>query len=394
LTEAGHRRISYAQNGEDVRVWRALRDIPGVFYVEVGASHPLDDSVTAALSAEGWRGVLVEPEPAAADLLRANRQRDVVIAAAASDASGLLQWVNDGERGEGRVVEDRQGLAVPVVRLADVLDGLKVQDVHFMSFDVEGHERRALLGLDLRRWRPWILCVEATAPQSRTWTHATWEPLLLEAGYQFVTFDGLNRWYVSPEHTDLAEAVAEPFGVLDVMLDGWQRRELVDLESRLDEAVAEVDRLRQEHDGDVRQATALRDDVAALRNHIAGLRDHIAALQKQLAEADQLETQRLDQLEVQGRELSVLQRELDLVAAQRDAAMARERVMLESKSWRLTSPLRNARRNITNAAATRRAPQHPPPPVALPAHEATPGDQRRQRALLAKVAAAATRRAS
>jgi FkbM family methyltransferase len=380
VSEPRPRRTSYAQNGEDVRAWRALRELPEVFYAEVGASHPFDHSLTAALSAEGWRGVLVEPEPAAAELLRAHRPRDVVVAAAASDGPGLMQWVNDGGRGEGRVVEDRAGLAVPVVRLADVLHGLDVQDVHFMSVDVEGHERRALLGLDLERWKPWILCVESTAPLTRTRTHEAWEPLLLEAGYRFVAFDGLNRWYVSPEHTDLAEAVAEPFSVLDIMLDGWQRRELVDLEARFHEAVAEVDRLRQEHDDDVRQAAALRD--------------HVAGLQKQLAEADQLESQRLDQLQVQGRELAVLQRELDLVAAQRDAAVARERVMLESKSWRLTSPLRNARRNITNAATTRRAPVQPPAPMALPVHEATPADQRRHRALLAKVAAAAARRAS
>jgi FkbM family methyltransferase len=380
VREPRPRRTSYAQNGEDVRVWRALRHIPDVFYIEVGASHPFDDSVTAALSSEGWRGVLVEPEPAAAELLRAQRPRDVVVAAAASDTPGVLQWVNDGDRGEGRVVDDRQGLAVPVVRLADVLDRLDVQDVHFMSVDVEGHERRALLGLDLTRWKPWILCVEATTPQTRRCTHAAWEPLLLDADYSFVAFDGLNRWYVSPEHTELAEAVAEPFGVLDIMLDGWRRGDVVDLEARLDEAVAEVDRLRQEHDVDVRQATALRD--------------HVAALQKQLAEAEQLAAQRLDQLEVLGRELAVLQRELDLVAAQRDAAAARERVMLESKSWRFTSPLRNARRNITNAATTRRAPVQPPAPVALPVHEATPADQRRHRALLAKVAAAAARRAS
>jgi FkbM family methyltransferase len=387
VSEPNPGRTSYAQNGEDVRVWRALRELPDVFYVEVGASHPFDHSLTAALSAEGWRGVLVEPEPAAAELLRAHRPRDVVVAAAASDAPGLLQWVNDGDRGEGRVVEDREGLAVPVVRLADVLDGLDVQDVHFMSVDVEGHERRALLGLDLSRWRPWILCVEATAPLTRTRTHGTWEPLLLDAGYRFVAFDGLNRWYVSPEHTDLAEAVAEPFGVLDIMLDRWTRRDVVDLEARLDEAVAEVDRLRQEHDVDTRKT--------------AKLRDYVAALQKQLAEAQQLAEQRGDQFEArgrelaaQGRELAVLQQELDLVAAQRDASLARERVMLESKSWRLTSPLRNARRNITTAAATRRAPVHPPAPVALPALEATPDEQRRHRALLAKVAAAAARRAS
>jgi FkbM family methyltransferase len=321
-------RISYAQNGEDVRAWRALRHVENGFYVEVGASHPYDHSLTAALSAEGWRGILVEPEPAAAELLRAARPRDLVVGAAASERAGLLTWVNDGDRGEGHVEEGRDGLAVPAVRLSDVLDGAGVAEVHFMSVDVEGHERQALLGLDLARWRPWVLCVEATAPLTRTPTHAAWEPILLDAGFHFVAFDGLNRWYVAAEHRDLTKAVAEPFGVLDTMLDGWERRDVVDLSVQLVEVQAEVTQ--------------------------AG-------------------------------------RELELAEAQRDAAMARERVMLESKSWRLTRPLRRVRSSADTALA-RRALAHPTPEPPPAPRVDSPADLRRRRALQAKLSAAVGRR--
>lgn len=361
------RRISYAQNGEDVRAWRALRDVDSPFYVEVGASHPLDHSLTAALSAEGWRGVLIEPEPAAAELLRAARPLDVVVAAAAGDAPGLVQWVNDGGRGEGRITQGPQGLAVPVVRLADVLDGVGAQQVHFMSVDVEGHELHALRGLDLGRWQPWILCIEATAPLTRATTHQQWEPLLLDAGYHFVAFDGLNRWYVAPDHLELADSVAEPFGVLDIMLDRWERRDVVELEARLVETVTEVDRLRDEHAAGVTQRAELHQDLAKVRQ---GFED---ATEREAASALQVVR---------------LTREVELAQSQRDAAVARERVMLESKSWRLTSPLRGARRNASNAAAGRRAQAGPVTSALQIPRETTPADQRRARALLAKVAAA------
>jgi hypothetical protein len=44
---------SYAQNFEDVTLWRALRDVEAGFYVDVGAWDPDLDSVTRAFSERG-----------------------------------------------------------------------------------------------------------------------------------------------------------------------------------------------------------------------------------------------------------------------------------------------------------------------------------------------------
>jgi hypothetical protein len=40
--------VSYAQNFEDVLLWRALRQVRNGFYIDVGAAHPDIDSVTRA----------------------------------------------------------------------------------------------------------------------------------------------------------------------------------------------------------------------------------------------------------------------------------------------------------------------------------------------------------
>ena len=63
--------VSNAQNGEDVVLWRALGDLPRGRYVEVGANHPLIDSVSRAFYDRGWSGVCVEPLPTFAGELRA-----------------------------------------------------------------------------------------------------------------------------------------------------------------------------------------------------------------------------------------------------------------------------------------------------------------------------------
>ena len=53
--------VSYAQNFEDVMLWRALRHVESGFYIDVGAAHPDDYSVTRAFYDRGWSGINVEP---------------------------------------------------------------------------------------------------------------------------------------------------------------------------------------------------------------------------------------------------------------------------------------------------------------------------------------------
>jgi FkbM family methyltransferase len=388
-------KISYAQNGEDVRAWRALRHIEDPFYVEVGASDPFDDSVTAALNALGWRGILVEPEPVIAESLRKARPRDVVIAAAAHSSSGVLTFEHAPVRGQGRVTAkaavaastERGLISVPAVRLADVLDDVAPEAVHFMSIDVEGHEADAIQGLGLEQWRPWVLCVEATEPDSRVPAWAGWDHLLLAADYHFVTFDGLNRWYVAAEHADLTDAVAEPYGVLDQALDGWHRREAVALRDdieRLEHARGdlerEVERLADEVSARLRDVERLSGQLRASEEEGRRLRREMQASQSALAE-----------------QLRRVERELAFVAHERDLASARERVMLESKSWRVTSPLRTIRWRAGLAVQTRREAASVgalPSPTELAAPPpSSPADVRRRTALRAKLEAASRRAA-
>jgi FkbM family methyltransferase len=389
VTEPGPRRTSYAQNGEDVRAWRALRDVPDAFYVEVGASHPYDDSLTAALSAEGWRGLLVEPEPSSAELLRESRPRDVVIAAAAHSRPGMLTWNDLGTRGRGSIdVTDgvQRTVSVPAVRLTDLLDDVAPQAVHFMSIDVEGHEEQALLGLDLGRWRPWVLCVEATLPGSREMAHAAWEPQLLQSSYRFVAFDGLNRWYVAEEHADLAEAVAEPFGVLDRLLDGWQPRDVVELDGHLRRAQDRLAELETELETTLRvQRKESEEAVLAAEQRAADLARELVATQALAAERSAAAT-------AADAAVQSLKHELHRTAVERAEALARESVMLQSKSWRLTSPLRATRKSAYGALVERRQSVPAVPAATAPEVVLTQADRRRSLALRAKVQAARRRR--
>ena len=83
--------VSYAQNFEDVIIWRALKAIQHGFYVDVGAQHPIVDSVSKAFYEQGWRGVHFEPVHQWAELLRRDRPDETVLEVALGERNGTLE---------------------------------------------------------------------------------------------------------------------------------------------------------------------------------------------------------------------------------------------------------------------------------------------------------------
>lgn len=205
----------YAQNFEDVILWRALGTIDNGHYVDVGAHDPDYSSVTRRFYEAGWRGINVEPVTEMFAKLVDRRPEDVNVQVACSDHPHDLTFyevvdtglstldeahANDMRKEGRRIVET----VIHAVTLDSLLEENELDPVHFLKIDVEGAEPAVLAGCDLSRWRPWILVIEATAPLSRNLTSGTWEPGVLAAGYQKVYFDGLNNYYVADEHAELA----------------------------------------------------------------------------------------------------------------------------------------------------------------------------------------------
>lgn len=91
--------VSYAQNFEDVMLWRALGHIEQGFYIDIGANDPVVDSVSKAFYDQGWRGIHVEPMPLYADLLRKNRPDEKVIQAAVSSQLGMISFYEIADTG-------------------------------------------------------------------------------------------------------------------------------------------------------------------------------------------------------------------------------------------------------------------------------------------------------
>jgi len=254
--------VSYAQNFEDVMLWRALRHVESGFYIDVGAGHPEELSVTKAFYDRGWRGVSVEPDPDYAAQLRQARTREILVEAALGAEPGRmainrfagtgLTTFDDGIAARHTAAGyEAQSLDVDVTTLAAICREHAPRDIHFLKIDVEGAERAVLEGADFAKHRPWIVVIEATEPLSMVPSHQHWEPILLAARYSFVWFDGLNRYYVAEEQqAALGPAFQAPPNVFDEFVQAKEialevRRTEAELRAaRADERALEAERRR------------------------------------------------------------------------------------------------------------------------------------------------------
>src|SRR5438874_710793 len=141
--------ISYAQNFEDVLLWRALQHVAVGTYVDIGAQDPVFDSVSKAFYEQGWRGIHVEPTAQYAELLRQDRPDEIVIHAAVADQAGMLKFYEVPDTGMSTGSEKiaagiRHGgwqvneTLVPAVTLDQVFANIDQPEIHWLKIDVEG----------------------------------------------------------------------------------------------------------------------------------------------------------------------------------------------------------------------------------------------------------------
>ena len=222
--------ISYAQNGEDIVLARALKpwEKRG-FWVDCGAAHPKYDSVTKLFSQFGWTGINIEPLAEEFMLLTQDRPNDHNIQCLLGSQSGVGSIFagpteNRGSSTTDPLLVERYAKEfgqtfhesqVAIRTLTDILREKQVPTIDFLKIDVEGSELEVLRGIDLSEFNPRILVIEATKPNSTEVAYSDWEDRVLSGGYVCALFDGLNRFYVKEADSELVNALKAPANVLD-----------------------------------------------------------------------------------------------------------------------------------------------------------------------------------
>lgn len=280
--------ISYAQNFEDVMLWRALRHVENGFYIDAGAWSPDEDSVTRAFYERGWRGINIEPNPVWFDKLREKRPEDINLPLALGDREEMLNLyvtvdmtglsTTDAEYSEKNQEAGRSIRIVPcqAVTLNKLWhENVGEKQVHFLKIDVEGAEESVLRGNNWSKNRPWIVLIESVYPNTQNTTHHLWEHFLIDADYVCIYSDGINRYYTAKEHSDLLPAFTYPPNIFDdfkLSTHVQADENVVSLSQQLHELSGRHQELSQKHEELLQKHHALETNFAAALQILSELR--------------------------------------------------------------------------------------------------------------------------
>ena len=340
--------VSYAQNFEDVILRRALKDVDNGFYIDVGANDPVVDSVSKAFYDNGWRGINIEPVSEWYEKLLKDRPDDINLQVAVGANEGEIDFyeiIGTGLSTTIKLTAERhvnehgfhvKNYKVPVNTLSAICKEHSSPIIHFLKIDIEGAEKSALEGLDLREIRPWVILVESTLPTLEIEHYEEWEFMILTADYEFAYFDGLNRFYVAKEHQKISERLAIPPNVFDdFVLSGFSNsafhRQIKQIQTSLEVASKsqQLSKAKQKSSENQRRQ---------LRNRTENLKAQVQTLQEK-------ETLRDDMLHQREKTISWLNGELKAAKHSiEELHQSNHKWLLESES--LNSELKVAKHSI------------------------------------------------
>lgn len=203
----------YSQFFEDYILSIVFKDKNNGLYIDVGANSPNELSVTKHFYLKGWRGINIDPVKQNYDLFIQYRPQDINYNIGIADKAGELDFYENSYNAiSGFSLEDMSLAAknlkkykVEVRTLTEILDENNMNEIDLLNIDVEGFERQVLLGMDFTKYQPKVILLESISPKTLEPVHEKWEDILIQAGYRFILFDGLNRHYLSKRHLNLVE---------------------------------------------------------------------------------------------------------------------------------------------------------------------------------------------
>lgn len=241
--------VTYSQNGEDILLYRCFNNLKKGYYVDVGANDPVNESVTKLFYDQGWSGINIEPELDSYNKLIVERPRDKNYNLCVSRKNGSQEFYQVLNTGLSSLYEEnaknaeKEGFKVKKtivhsLGLTDILDkeNLFKQEIHFLKIDTEGSEEEVIKSLDLQKYRPWIIIIEAMTPHTNMDSSFTWEKYIIDNGYKSVFFDGLNKYFIAKEkYETYKDNFSRPANILDgfIRFREWKLFDEADLKEKL-----------------------------------------------------------------------------------------------------------------------------------------------------------------
>jgi FkbM family methyltransferase len=214
---------SYSQFGEDRIIFEYFSSLPitNGFFLEIGANHPTKLSQTWLLETNGWHGILIEPLPHLAALLKEHRKNSLVFesAVSSSDKTGSAYLLVKDDPAESELVFDKPSdgntyQIVHVRTLNDILIEADCNRIDFLSIDIEGMEIPALQAFDFQKYRPKMILIEDHCHNLKK------HGFLKSKGYKIVNRCGCNNWYIPKQMRYSGEKTVSQYELIRKMYLG------------------------------------------------------------------------------------------------------------------------------------------------------------------------------
>ena len=331
--------LFYSQNSEDVLLARCFEGKNDGFYVDVGAEDPVEGSITKHFYERGWKGINIEPVPFFFNRISSDRPRDINLNCVASDRDDqtLNLCVSEGTGLSTLEVERQEALKrnperavqhieVQSQTLNSIFSTYATKQIDFLKIDVEGHELAVLRGLDLTTHHPRVIVIETTLPsmhpggrvpmQDRPESapdFAAIDQMVTAAGYRKVFFDGLNTWWIDQTELALADAFRTPPNCFDTISPLESYRIIEQLSTKIEQGRVRIEQLSA-------SIEQLKTQVVNTETQLQEAQAQCQLLQHGLAETE--------------KGYAHLMNEYQKLSAYHQA-------LLNSRSWKLTAPLRS-----------------------------------------------------
>lgn len=248
---------SFAQNFEDIVLWRGLKHIKNGFYIDLGADDAQVNSVSMGFYQQGWRGLLIQPNKKNAEQIQQFRPNDIVL-----ELDLTITPNNVSE------------LPPQASSLDDLLDAAPNKVVHWLRIDFFNLKNNVLNSWSNSAVRPWVVLVNYLPTHHQELISSQFETQLIQKGYEFVFFDGVNRFYLAHEQVQLRPLFQSPPSVLDdVLISGkastsyYGITEIRVQRAELEARQAKVKAWQAEYRAEQSLAKALASDLKATEMH-------------------------------------------------------------------------------------------------------------------------------
>jgi FkbM family methyltransferase len=210
LIEKSLCKTTFSQQGEDLILERIIQNILGWdlnerrFYVDIGAYHPIMNSVTYTLYKRKWRGIVFDPYKQSKTLFEKYRPEDIFINNVVGETDNIevdfyFSKKRDFSMQSTKYPKKEKNYEIQKLKQVNITNELErnsVTNFDIINIDVEGAEYEILKTIDFNKYRPSVVIVEIKSENINEALSSDTIKLLFNEGYTLHAVAVLSYFFV------------------------------------------------------------------------------------------------------------------------------------------------------------------------------------------------------